>query len=176
MLVFHSKVYISLFFCVLELCFWYSLCVDCLQALCCQRDLSKGTKVTRRHWTYEKWKQSSYSSQSRGLKSSEQHPSDANVMLCFSVRGSHICRWLAVDRKRGRNSWTKKKMGNQIRKSCFFTIGSASQWNVKGAILSLLRHTKMLTVNDIFIVDSQSFYRLCDKMPSFHSLGIPLWS
>lgn len=36
MLVFHSKVNISLFFCVLELCFWYSLCVDCLQALCCQ--------------------------------------------------------------------------------------------------------------------------------------------
>lgn len=24
--LFHSKVYISLFFCVLELCFWYSLC------------------------------------------------------------------------------------------------------------------------------------------------------
>lgn len=34
---FDWKVYISLFFCVLELCFWYSLCVDCLQAL-----LSKG--------------------------------------------------------------------------------------------------------------------------------------
>lgn len=49
MLVFHSKVYISLFFCVLELCFWYSLCVDCLQALCCQRGLSKGTKVTRKN-------------------------------------------------------------------------------------------------------------------------------
>lgn len=43
--LFHSKVYISLFFCVLELCFWYSLrVVCCLQALCCQRGLSEGTK------------------------------------------------------------------------------------------------------------------------------------
>lgn len=91
MLVFHSKVYISLFFCVLELCFWYSLCVDCLQALCCQRGLSKGTKETRRHWTYAKWKQSSYSSQLCGSRSSEQHPSDAKcdaVFLVFVVHTS----------------------------------------------------------------------------------------
>lgn len=58
MLVFHSKVYISLFFCVLlEKCFWYSLCVDCLQAPCCQRSLSKGTEMKWRHWTYAKWKE-----------------------------------------------------------------------------------------------------------------------
>lgn len=44
MLVFHPKVYISLFFCVLELCFWYSLCVDCLQKGLLQR--YKGDKET----------------------------------------------------------------------------------------------------------------------------------
>lgn len=69
MLVFHSKVYISLFFCVLELCFWYSLRVwTAYKAVCCRRGLSKGTKVTRRHWTYAKWKRSSYSSRLCGFK------------------------------------------------------------------------------------------------------------
>lgn len=44
---------------------------------------SKGTKETRRHWTYAKWKQSSYSSQLRGSRSSEQHPSDAKCDAVF---------------------------------------------------------------------------------------------
>ncbi len=110
MLVFHSKVYISLFFCVLEQCFWYSLCVDCLQALCCQRGLSEGTKVTRRHWTYAKWKQSSYSSQSCGIKSSEQHPSDANVMLCFQ------CSWFTHLSVTGGRSRKRKKKLEEKRK------------------------------------------------------------
>lgn len=36
---------------------------------------------------------------------------------------------------------------------------------------------KDVTVKDVFIVDTQSFFRLCcNKMQSFHSLGIPLWS
>lgn len=46
------------YFCVYLICFWYSLCVDCLQALCCQQGLSKGTKATRRHWSYANWNQS----------------------------------------------------------------------------------------------------------------------
>lgn len=44
-------------------------------------------------------KNSYYSSQLYGLKSSEQHPSDANVMLCFSVCGSHICQ------EQGKREW-----------------------------------------------------------------------
>lgn len=42
----------------------------------------KVQRVTRRHWTYANGN-SSYSSQLCGLKSSEQHPSNANVMLWF---------------------------------------------------------------------------------------------
>lgn len=34
-----------------------------------------------------------------------------------------------------------------------------------------------VTVKDVFLVESQSSFRLCwNKMQSFHSLGIPLWS
>lgn len=116
MLVFHSKVYISLFFCELELCFWYSLCVDCLQALCCERGLSKGTGGDEETLDLCKMEIVVIHPSYVVLKSSEQQPSNAKAVLFFL--------YTSVSRlQRGR----KKKMDNPIRKSCFFSIGSASQ-------------------------------------------------
>ena len=137
-LCFILKVYISLFFCVLELFLVQPVCGLPTSSLL-SKGLSKGHEETLELC---KWSQMfPPPSRYEVFKSSEQRPSDANVLPCTRVCGSHICRRLAGDRKE-----EAKESGwrNQKRKSCIFTIGSASQWNVKGAILSLLRNTKML--------------------------------
>lgn len=124
--------------------FWYSLCVDCLQALCCQRAFPKVQEVTRRHWSYAKEKKK----QNKllyipAMWFKEQWTTSlwCKVLCCVLVFVVHTS---VSDGRRGRKRKWVITSGKKKKKSCFFTIGSASQWNVKGAILCLLIHTKML--------------------------------
>lgn len=148
--MFHSKVYISLFFFffrVLEslFCFGTACVWTAYELSAVLGAFPKVLGVTRRHWTLCKAQTGEFVPFLRGVTSGEQHPPHFRFKL---LRCVFKCSWPTAKRRKTsegkRGEKNKRKWVNRIRKSCFFTIGSASLRNVKGAILSLLRHTKML--------------------------------
>lgn len=82
-------------------------------------------------------------------------------------------QWLVAKRRKrfGRKrKWVFKSENHVFHNRKCLTM------NCYGCHIVFVEIHEDVTVNDIFIVDSQSFNRWCNKMPSFHSLGIPLWS
>lgn len=163
----YFSVYLNCVFGTACVCVRARVCVHvcvCLQTLCCQRGLSKGTKGDEETLVLCKWKYSSYSSLLCGFSRAVN-----NIPLMqavFSVFGVHTS--VSGCKRKG-------KMGNRSRKIVFSS-------------LKKVPHNEMLRVPYCLCWDTRRCY--CEwhfycwlsvilqvkKMPSFHSLGIPLWS